>query len=65
MEVVGTGEAMTYHEQPEIKIAKMPEYKWEVEVLPNVFYQFEERLCWWKRMWFKIFFGWTWKEYSS
>jgi hypothetical protein len=37
-----------------------PDYKWEVEVLPQITFRAANRPSWWHRLWFRILFGWHW-----
>lgn len=45
----------------EINILELPDYKWEVEIFPEVVISAEEKPTIWKRFWFRLFFGWKWE----
>ena len=38
------------------EVIETPDYKWEVEAFPRVFYRCEKRPALWKRFWFRVFF---------
>ena len=41
-------------------VLRIPDYRWSVEVLPQIHIRSEERPSRWNRLWFRVFFGWQW-----